>query len=191
MNNVTICGLYILDYLSLRTQADIEKHGEIWVLNDLYQFIPQVVTPSQVWNIHKRPWINQTKGRFTGNWKEEYRKSGAKIIVIDEIDGLDNQELLDTKSLEARFPVEFLSCSICIMMLTAYQQGAKKITLVGMKLVDDEYTAQVGGILKVVEYLKVKGVDINWIPNSRYSEFITKLVDWSNIKSGVTPYWRL
>lgn len=158
-------------------------------MNDWYVRHPDL-KPAKIFNIHKSEYaggelLNSAK-RFTGDWKEEYRKSGAKIVCLEPIDGLDST-YIDIKLLEETFPLGSLSASMSIMVGMGYLQGFTHIHLTGCRLMGGGYVYEIPGLLAMIKFVREHGVHFTTDYESDWKRDLTN-IDWSTIKAKTT-YW--
>lgn len=190
MKKAVICGLYKGDY-EWGNQEYLLSLGEVWVINDWYQFQPWITKPSRIYNLHKKADLISIKpGRFLGNWKKIYNKyidNGTQCIMLEHTQGLNKQTIFDKKKYE-QLGNDKCSCSIAIMITTAAIENYEEISIIGVMLNKDEYKNQIKGIINAVIFAKEKGVKVNWIPEYRYANLISELVNYKTIKS-FKNYW--
>ena len=198
---VLICGLWLEDYRGdyngipyVILEPELREHGELWVINDWYAHTPQITNPDRIWNLHDMENVDcgQLKGRYPGDWQAVYNSRKCPVMVVEShnIKGLDNPQLLDEKEL-LKYPVKALSCSISTMMLTAMIEGYTEVSVIGVRLNEEEYGYQAQGLFNAKEILENNGVKVNMLPEGRFEELKereTAVVDWANIQD-LKPYW--
>lgn len=187
---VQIVGLYRQD-LSGFDEESLKAHGEIWTINDWYRPYPWLKNPDRVYNIHPQESMNDVPQYRFVNWKQEYKEAisrGVKIITPSKYDDNLNTELMPLEKLEETFPIYMLQCSISIMMGIAILEMRNKIILRGVHLREDEYRYQVDGILRMAEYARERGIEIEMEHEEAWLKNRIVAVDWSKI-IGLVPYW--
>jgi len=160
--------------------------SEIWTINDWYMRKPQslIERPDRVYNLHLLP--ETRSNRFVGDWKKIYSESGADIVTLGPMDGLDSR-LLDTESLDSQFDKELLTCSISIMICEAMLEGFEEISLCGVELLAGEFVYQVRGILAAIEAARGRGIKVTAKNESKWKATLCK-IDWKTI-SDIQRYW--
>lgn len=191
-NSVIICGLYYQDYQG-QTEDSLKEIGDLWVLNDWYQFLPFIWVPDRIWNIHKITEEIKISGRYPGNWKLKYNYARCPVMISEKIEGIKYQRLIEKEKLN-QFGYENCSCQLSTMIYHAIIEGYENITLIGVGLNKDEYKYQARGILKAISECEKRGINIKSIPDNRINEIkkkFTSSVDWANIEPVKAPYWSL
>jgi len=140
--------------------------------------------PDRVYNLHLVPETRQN--RFTGDWKKTYSESGADIVTLGPVDGL-NSRLLDTETLDSQFDKELLTCSISIMICEAVLEGFEEITLCGVELLAGEFVYQVRGILAAIEAARAQGIKVTAKNEAKWKATLHK-IDWTTIPD-IQRYW--
>jgi len=192
---VLICGLWLTDYINdyglMHSEEELRQHGDLWVINDWYSFIPQIKTPDRIWNIHDMENIDcgRKNGRYEGDFKKIYNRCKCPVMSIKEHDlqGLDNVQYLNEEAL-LKYPVKALSCSISTMMLTAMIEGYTEVSIIGVALNKDEYKFQAQGLLEAKKILENENVSVNMLPSGRLESILNRSVNWSTIEA-IQPYW--
>jgi hypothetical protein len=189
MKSVVICGLWVNDY-NFGMANYLAEHGEVWVLNDWYQWLPFITAPDRIWNIHPIENINSAKEhqkRYLGNWESVYNTCKCPVMVAHDI-GVKNQQYINEKELLS-YPVHYLGCQVSTMILSAVIEGYEGINIIGVGLNKDEYEKQAIGIISCCEEAEKQGVKVNWLIDGQYESIKSRRVNWSAIK-GKLPYWQ-
>ena len=173
--------MYVPDLFS-EFQSTLKEKGELWVMNDWYQFYPWIDEPDRIWNIHPAPHIHPDESRFTGDWKAEYNKTDAVVMIAHEMAGIHNTKMIDKAAL-LTYPVEYLGCSISIMILQALIEGYEEINIIGCQLSNKEYINQALGIKLATAEASTHGAKVNFLPQ----DFI--IANWSELEIATIPYW--
>jgi len=188
-DEVVILGLY-KPSLAGWSANKIAAAGEVWTLNDWYWVYP-TVHPKRIYQCHKPPYVHPDPARYPGDWKAEYNREvlgGAEVWSIWPIPGVHGQHQIPHREVEAAFPVEALSCQVCLMIAHAVLEGRKRIQLLGVTLSADEYRYQAAGIIRISDIAAGAGVEI-LNPHREEWERRGPTVDWSKMEGGLKPYW--
>lgn len=167
MKEVAIYGL---------TNPDAHKRpGDQWVLNDWYQF--SRIQPDRIFNLHNFPYINLTdSNRFIGDWKAEYNQTGADVITIEPIDGVDRCRVIDIERLvDLAGSRSSLSCSIATMIWMAIDEGYDFIRISGVLLNNSEHSYQATGIIKAIRAAKSRGIKVYMFPLGIFTDICKRL----------------
>ena len=163
---VNILGLADDDIIDHAIRTD-SMNGEIWTVNDWYQFHRRLRKPNRVFNLHTFPHINLTTSRFLGDWKKEYNESEAEIVTTEKIHGIKNQKLLNQRELiDYCGSKKFLRCSISTMIYVAILEKVTRIDLYGVQLGMTEYRNHVWGIVQAIDKARAEGIEVNVIPET-------------------------
>ena len=172
--------------------------GEVWTLNDWYQFrgpYDACRKPQRIYNIHQQMLAEeqeiQERGRFQ-NWREAYESSGALIICQSDL-GFSNQRMFDMDRAKAILPNQLSwSATLAYMFADAIAEGFHEIRLERFSLyTEGEYRRQGFGIMMCVDEARRRGLRVNW----PYEAMVRRSmkVDWStemdvNLRYGTDRY---
>jgi hypothetical protein len=162
--------------------------GDVWTLNDWYsrEHLADIKF-DRIFQVHWSWAKVDHEGRYKGDWKEECRKSGAEIISLDELEGLEST-LLDREKLCKEFNPEDLSNSIAIMIGVAILEGYEFIRLTGCHMLGGEYIHCVHGVMNMIAEARNRGVVVEADYEEEWKVNMTK-IDWSKIEFAMLPYW--
>ena len=159
-DSVALIGLHWNDAIKGKTVFD--KMENVWVLNDWYQFYRWLKKPKKIFNIHEHPFTHPSPDRFTGDWKAEYNKTGAEVVVFNEgMTGVNNQRMLEWEELEGVFPRKAYQCSLVCMMAVAMLEGMKEIYIFGFSLSEAEYDRELLPTLAAIKEARRRGVVVH------------------------------
>ncbi len=187
---VQIVGLYRQDLRDFDEES-LKSNGEIWTINDWYRSYPWLKNPDRVYNIHPQESMDDVPQYRFVNWKKEYKEAisrGVKIITPFQYDNSLNTELMPIEKLEETFPAYMLQCSISIMMGIAILEMCDKIILRGVHLREEEYKYQVDGILRMAEYARERGIEVEMEHEEDWLKNRIVAFDWSKVIE-LVPYW--
>jgi len=186
---VNIVGLAVEELQGV-TLAELQATGEVWTLNDYYQFYNRV-QPDRIYNIHQPPWVGNDPSRYTGDWKAQYNAAaaaGARIYTVVDIPDVLIQYALPTQALTDEFGADCMTCQVAVMIYHAILEKVEQLNIRGVLLSTDEYQYQATGILKAIDTAREYGIAVQCRPECKWREKLPT-VDWSNINSGTAPYW--
>ena len=184
IKHVHICGLFRADLKGV-SQKDLSANGaEIWTCNDWYRCYPWMM-PDRVFNIHYAPHVNESRGRFPGNWKKWYDNvidNGGKVSVVQKIEGInpDGQHLLPMELLD-KFSISSMGCSISLALCLAIHEGFQKITIHGVRLRDAEYSHQIDFINNALKHCTLNGVQVDNPYAEQWKAREVSKIDWNNV----------
>jgi len=167
---------------SERALYDGNFNGELWTLNDWFNFFPQIKKPHRLYQIHKGYTGLHTDYSWRTNveWKDLYNKTGAKIIVTELYDGLQNQRLFDESKAELDWGKWRLQSSIDYMLYDAWNEGVTTVELIGVKMNHEtEYAYQMPTAKYNSDFLKEKGIRVI---NCHENNWNVKNVDWEKLR---------
>ena len=182
--HVHICGLFRAD-LEGMTPSDMSASGaEIWTCNDWYRCYPWMM-PDRVFNIHYAPHINESPGRFPGDWKSWYNRvidNGGKISVVEIIGGVnpEGQELLPTELLDS-FGINSMGCSLSTSICLALYLGFKNISIRGARLRDPEYAHQLSFLENALRHCSLRGIHVDNPYADQWKLRQVDMIDWKNV----------
>jgi len=148
-------------------------------------FSADLKVPDRVFNIHYAPHVNESRGRFPGNWRRWYNNvidNGGKISVVEEIKGIKprGQQTLPME-LSDKFSISSMGCSISLSICMAIHQGFQKISLHGVRLRDDEYAHQIDFINNALKHCILNGVQVENPYAEQWAAREVSKIDWNNV----------
>jgi len=181
--------------VGLHPNSVVPEGVDVWTINDYYLHIQtRHLKPARVFNLHEEATLNaamqklNTEGRWLGDWKQEYRDSGAEIVTLGPVEGLETT-ILDKQRLIDEFGETHLSCSIAIMICEAVLAGAKELHICGVELaVPGEYLYQSRGIIDAIDAARQRGVTVH-AANEQPWRVRIDTTDWASSPDFIQPYW--
>jgi len=164
--------------------------AETWTMNDWYQLYPWLTNPARVYQVHeqfdgKHPHSN----RFTGDWRNEYEKSGAQIVTLSGL-GFSKERMIDKAALASEFGAGFFGSSFSYMFAEAIREKVDKVTMYGVRMQNSgEHERQVPVTLLNIKIARERGIEVDcpvereWIEDgAKPAEYNPVWVDWKNLK---------
>ncbi len=155
---------------------------EVWTLGDWYRPFPWL-RPARVYQIHSN--FNGMPGnpeRYL-NWREEYAKSGAEIIVTTPL-GFERERVFDAEKALAVFGEAMFGCTVGYMAADAVFEGVERIEFVGFGLsLGSEFAWQAPLMLCAIDYCRQAGIEVIAKDEAKWREAHPAFVDWSQIKA--------
>ena len=169
---------------------EIRNCDEVWTLNDWYTFYD--LKPHKVFNPCKASFNGHpTDSRRFIDWKEKYNESGAEIVTIDMIDGIDNCRQFDWDRGVKEFGEDFFTSTMSYMFAQAIWDDYEQINIYGVRLEGKgEYLHQLPGVMDAINKCTARGIKVNCEYMNEWIWRMTNIkIDWANIKGGKAPYW--
>jgi hypothetical protein len=164
---------------------------QIWTMNDYYKWFPDLM-PNMIFEIHQPGAIlnAQKTGRFPGDWKDIYNKSGADVVTRWN-HGLDNECDVHITPLIDLLGERFFAGTFSYMFGWAVMMKAKSISIEGIHLkTNTEYQSQVHGMVRNIDAARRRGIEVTvpggWEPKWRALASSTEEI-WTGIYGDSSP----
>jgi hypothetical protein len=143
-----------------------ESEGEIWIMNDMYDFAPRY---DRVFDIHSDESILNRITRKEGFSHFEGLKRLKKPVYMQRVwpeipasVRFPLAEIIKEYHIPAMGDKIFLTCSVAHMLALAIYEGFEEITLLGIdQAIDTEYEVEMPSVLYWLGVAAGKGIKIN------------------------------
>jgi len=185
---VNFLGMYWPEVGTMEEQR-IMDCDELWTLNDWYTFYD--VKPHAVFNPCDETFTGHQDSRRFVDWVKRYNESGAKIVTLGKVYGINNQHLFSWARGVKEFGEDFFTSTLSYMFAQAIWEGYEVINIYGVRMeAESEYAYQLPGIMRAINECTQRGIQVNcrFIPEW-IDKMTSKTVDWANMKGGKVPYF--
>lgn len=140
---------------------------EVWTLGDFYRPFPWL-KPGRVYQIHTDfDGKHEDPTRYL-NWRDEYEKSGAEIIVTTPL-GFSRERIFDIPRALAEFNNTIFACTTGYMFAEAIWEGVQNIELQGFGLtLGSEYYWQAPVMLCAIEIARSRGIEVSCLQEEKW-----------------------
>jgi hypothetical protein len=171
MKKVVICGFASVMLKNRGPDFDdnLKSAGfEIWTMNDWWNFLPWLKRPDRVFQIHCRadgtwefPDVWRAGRERNGkDWRKKYNESGAKIVVVTDNGGLENQIFFPAEYIR-KYGVNYFSSSCNYMVAMAVEEKYNVISIQDCAMFgSDEYQEQLPALIYAIREARISGADV-------------------------------
>ena len=159
-------SVVMVGYAWSKNEVDWKTDSEIWIMNDMYDFVPRY---DRLFDIHtEHSIINRITRREKLNHYEALKVLDKPIYMQKKWPEIPMSVEFPLKDLIAQYHIPamgdkiFITCTVSHMLALAIYEGFEEITLLGIdEAIDDEYKDEMPSVLYWLGVAYGKGIKIN------------------------------